>query len=215
MVFLRMTDFVPKSACYVFHKTGFFQYNVTQDKIPSDIKISLNTSDSPVRWAIPQIANLYPNMMMQINLNTTAPPKLKFTSGKVGVTVKGGIAAYIAQPNKSLTYLFTLGATINVNASISFRKADLIWNSSFEGADLKLLHTEVDDFKVDYLRSMVPFACKMFIIPEINKRGKKGVPLPSFRDYAFVNPIVKLKKGLLKIGTGIRYQKNWLLDPNE
>lgn len=215
MVLMWMTDFVPNSAGYVLHTTGFFQYNVTQDKIPSDIKVSLNTSDFAVQFAIPQIAKLYPNMMMQVNLNTTAPPKLSITSDKVGALVNGDISAYIIQPNKSLTYLFTLGATLNVSASIGFRKADLTWNSSYVSADLKLLHTAIDDFKIDSLRSVVQLVCRVYIIPEINKRGEKGVPVPSFRDYAFVNPVVEQKEGLLKIGTDIRYQKNWLLDPYE
>ncbi|KAJ8041435.1 Bactericidal permeability-increasing protein [Holothuria leucospilota] len=206
MVFMWMTDYVANSAGYVLHNTGFFQYNVTQDEIPAGSKISLNTSDFAIEFLIPQIAKLYPNMMMQMNLNTTAPPVVSITPDSVGATINGDIAAYVILPNKTLAYVFTLGATLKVSADLGFTQSSLTWNSSYVSADLKLLYTAIDDFKIDRLRSTLQFACKAYIIPALNKYGAQGVPVPSFDDYVFMNPVVTQGQGFLKIGTDLAYQ---------
>ncbi|XP_071815637.1 bactericidal permeability-increasing protein-like [Apostichopus japonicus] len=209
MVFMWMTDYVANSAGYVLQNTGFFQYNVTQDKVPPSSKISLNTSEFAVEFLIPQLAKLYPDMMMQLNLNTTQPPLVSITPDKVGATVTGDVAAYVIQPNNTLAYLFTLEATLKLSAKLGFKQSSLTWNSSYVSADLRLLRTAIKDFKIDKLRLKFQLACKMFIIPKINDMGAAGVPVPSFDKYSLQNPELTQGKGFVKIGTDMVYDPLW------
>ncbi|WP_411026651.1 hypothetical protein, partial [Salmonella sp. s54395] len=118
--FMWMTDFVANSAGYVLQNAGYFHYNVTQDKIPAGSDISLNTSQFALKFLIPQLSKLYPDMMMQLNLNMTQPPDVSISPDTVGSTVTGDVVAYVIQPNKTLTYLFTLAATMKVSAKLGF-----------------------------------------------------------------------------------------------
>ncbi|PIK39016.1 putative bactericidal permeability-increasing protein [Apostichopus japonicus] len=225
MVFMWMTDYVANSAGYVLQNTGFFQYNVTQDKVPPSSKISLNTSEFAVEFLIPQLAKLYPDMMMQLNLNTTQPPLVSITPDKVGATVTGDVAAYVMQPNNTLAYLFTLEASVH---ALDFENNGLFWkNAEF---DNQHINTDVGrengnrvgveglevgpylvliDIKIDKLRLKFQLACKMFIIPKINDMGAAGVPVPSFDKYSLQNPELTQGKGFVKIGTDMVYDPLW------
>ncbi|PIK58086.1 putative bactericidal permeability-increasing protein [Apostichopus japonicus] len=209
MVFMWMTDYVANSAGYVLQNTGFFQYNVTQDNIPPSSKISLNTSQFAVEFLIPQLSKLYPDMMMQINLNTTQPPSVSITPDQVGAAVTGDIAAYVIQPNKTLAYLFTLESTMKVSAKLGFKRTSLTWNSSFISVDLKLLRTSIEDFKVDKLKATLQLACNSTLYKINVEYGAAGIPVPSFDKYSLQNPQITQGKGFIKIGTDMVYNPLW------
>ncbi|WP_411016843.1 hypothetical protein, partial [Salmonella sp. s51944] len=107
-------------------------------------------------------------------------PTVNIDPDNVGSVLNGDIAAYVIQPNKSLTYLFTLGATMKLSVKFDFKGSNLTWNITFVSADLKLLHSTIDNFKMAALRDALTFVGTVYIVPALNEFGAKGIPLPSF-----------------------------------
>lgn len=200
MVFMWVTDFLANSAGYVLHNTNFFHYNVTQDKIPPGSKFSLNTSDFAVKFLIPELSERYPNMLMQLNLNTTVPPRLIILPEGVTALINGSIAAYVIHPNTTLTYVFTLASDLKLSALFGFSQTNLTWNSTFLSENVTLTSSAIGPFNLDILRMGLQLACKTYLIPMLNEMGADGIPLPTIGSYGFQNPTIIQGKGFLKIG---------------
>ncbi|KAJ8041719.1 Bactericidal permeability-increasing protein [Holothuria leucospilota] len=206
MFYMWMTDYVANSAGYVLHNTGFLRYNVTQKDLPSGGKISLNTSEFPTSSFLPQVTKLYPGMMMKLILNTTAPPAIATNSDKVIATMQGDIAAYVIQSDQNLIYLFTLGVDLSLSVTFGVNQSNLIWNSTYESSDLTLVNSAVKGIQVDNLKTVLPLAMKFYLIPQLNEKGKTGVPLPNVKGYKFTNPSITQGQGFIKISTDLSHQ---------
>ncbi|KAJ8041717.1 Bactericidal permeability-increasing protein [Holothuria leucospilota] len=201
MAFVWMTDFVANSAGYVLHTYGYLQHNVTEKDIPAGSKISLNTSGFPISTVFPQVTKMFPGKMMQINVKSTIPPTMNTTNEKATIAVKGKIDAYVTQPNKSLTYLFTLSSQISLSFKFGVKSGNVTWVSELVSSSVKLVKSAIKDFKIDILKKMLPIALKTQVIPMLNKKGAIGMAIPSYNGVTAVNTTVQHASGHLKIGT--------------
>lgn len=78
---------------------------------------------------------MYPNKLMQINVNTTAPPNVTFGLNKVSINVTGDVLAYVLQSSDQLTYLFTLG-TVSTKTFSSTHKYETLYEPLYSIFDL-------------------------------------------------------------------------------
>ncbi|XP_030832049.1 bactericidal permeability-increasing protein-like [Strongylocentrotus purpuratus] len=205
MVFIWITEYLPNSAGYALQNVGFLQYNVTPENVPAEEKNYLNTSNFALDLLIPQINKMYPNMAMQINVNSTKAPVVKVASTGVQAVLVGDFIPYAILPNKTLAYLFTLSVTISAKVSVNFTGNNITWNISSFSTTMKAVHSAVGPFFTSALQLAVNTAIKVDLIPDLNKLGAVGAPLPQLDGFNFTKPVVSLGEGFLKIGTDLTY----------
>ncbi|XP_041453976.1 bactericidal permeability-increasing protein-like [Lytechinus variegatus] len=205
MVFIWITEYLPNSAGYVLQNIGFLQYNVTPDNVPAEEKYLLNTSNFALDLLIPQINKMYPNMAMQINVNSTKAPVVKVASTGVQAVLVGDFTPYAILPNKTLAYLFTLSVTISSKVTVNFTSNNITWNISSFSTTMKAVHSAVGPFFTSALQLAVNTAIKAELVPKLNQLGAVGVPLPQLEGFNFTKPVVSLGEGFLKIGTDLTY----------
>nr|AKH45418.1 LBP-BPI1 [Apostichopus japonicus] len=209
MFYMWITDYLANSAGYVLHNTGFLTYNVTQDNLPTG-KISLNTSEFPIANFPPEITKQYPGRLMQINLNTTSPPYINTLAHETNGTIEGDIAAYVVQPDNSLTYLFTLGVNLSLGVTVSINKTNLVWNATYGSADLSIVSSAMKDLPLKQLQGLFPLVCRAGLIPALNRKGESGIPLPSVDGYTFKSSSITYGEGFMKISTGLAQEEHKL-----
>lgn len=206
MLIIWVTDYVANSACYVLHSTNYFQYNLTQEKIPADVNLNLNTSLFPMTVLIPQLSKIYPNKLMQINVNTTAPPRVTFGLDKVSINVTGDVVVYVIKSSDQLTYLFTLGSTLNITAKLGTSGTNVTWHDVSICFDVQLLNTTIT-FKIESLRAALKIALKTYIMPLVKKKGLDGISFPIVplfgHQFSFQNTTIKQRQNFLMLGADI------------
>uniref|UniRef100_A0A4W3IZ73 Bactericidal permeability-increasing protein n=1 Tax=Callorhinchus milii TaxID=7868 RepID=A0A4W3IZ73_CALMI len=185
MMYLAVSEFFFNSAAFVYHRAGALQINITDSMIPESFPIRLSTST--FGGFIPQLKELYPEMLMLMKIRSLKPPVLRMTPDSITIAVTGAADTFAILPNSSLAPLFVLNLDVSVSATPSL-SGDKLTGS------------------LEIKRCYLLFATKIAVLPKINALLAKGYPLPSLDRLSFVNPAIKVKEKFLMIATDIKYR---------
>ncbi|CAI8057853.1 Lipopolysaccharide-binding protein [Geodia barretti] len=198
MIYFWLTDYIAESAGFVYTMAGALQYNITPDMIPSSFPFKLNTAS--FKALIPELYQKFPNWPMQLDLNATKPPDFTFSPSLGGnLTVFGDMAVEVVSPtNKSMQLAFVLGLILYADASVAVKTnksgGDIAtFNATFLKVDMTLLESNVGDFNVAVLQTVVNLVCTGFVIPTINREysemSSRLLPLyPSSLSFPSLSP---------------------------
>ncbi|XP_033119670.1 lipopolysaccharide-binding protein-like [Anneissia japonica] len=209
MLYLWLTEYVSASAAYVYYKSGVLQYNVTNDMVPPPF--SLNTSRFPFSNAIPQIGKHFPNLNMTIDGKITKPPVLNMTSAGLKGGMVGQLDFYAIEKNKTLIFLFSLSVAVNLSAKadVNTVKKTITANFTLNSYNLKLIESSpvLGDISADIknLNSLMNMLFNFIVLPELNKKGSEGLPIPSDDGFDLVKPSIDFGEGFIRIATDINY----------
>ncbi|KAK1337474.1 hypothetical protein QTO34_002103 [Cnephaeus nilssonii] len=149
---------------------------------PLDFPIHLHTKS--LGAVIPQLARLYPNTELELEISPESAPFLMFTPGNVTFMPVMNIQAFALLPNSSNRKpLFQLRARTNISATVSVSSGRVL-GSLTPGSKLKLelKHSNIDFFNVRLLESIFNYYASYIIFPFLNAKLEKGFPLPLPRD---------------------------------
>nr|QBL56987.1 BPI [Ruditapes philippinarum] len=209
MLYLWMSDYMFDTIGYTAQKHGFLVYNLTQKDLPPGNKGALNTTCSGIQCIgvlIPQIGKHFPNMNVELHMNSTQAPKMEVASGGVTLSFAGKIDMYATKPGSTAApFLLTLHATMSTTVDVYMQKELLF--AKIKDLDLKLKVEksavgEVSDFFLNFLIKQV---LKSYLIPQLNDLGKRGFPLPVTGDIKFQNTKISFAKDTVLISTDLLY----------
>ncbi|XP_078062165.1 bactericidal permeability-increasing protein-like, partial [Mustelus asterias] len=203
MMYLGLSDFFANSAGFAYYGAGALHMNITDDMIPKQSPIRLNTSSFSI--LVPQVEKLYPNMLMLMYLHANQQPVLKAATNNITIQACGAIDTFAILPNSSLAPLFVLDICANVSAKMAISQMNLIGSLKLNSLHLSLGHSDIGPFKVAPLQGLLNIAVKMVVLPKVNARLANGFPLPSVDQLSFVNPLLKVNQDVLVIATDIHY----------
>ncbi|XP_038070176.1 bactericidal permeability-increasing protein-like [Patiria miniata] len=209
-VFLWVTDYLFQTAAYVYYEAGKFEFNVTQDKMPPG-KYSLNTSSFLVESLLPNVSKKYPNLLMQVNANATAPPVINIGEDNVNVSLKADLDFFVTLPNKTLVYLFTLNSTISCSTLLSSDGMSLKWMTDSLSIVVALKRSAIGKIQMKPISEAVHALTSFFLIPWINEEGRKGFPLPTSPNIKLEKTVIKQGKGFIKLAADIKFTPSALL----
>ncbi|XP_051528278.1 bactericidal permeability-increasing protein-like isoform X2 [Myxocyprinus asiaticus] len=172
-------------------------------KIPSGSPIHLNTRTFGV--FIPQIAKMYPGLMMKLLVKTVKEPTLTFESNNVTVQASSTVTAYAIQPNNTLSSLFVLNLEGSVSARIYVTELKLAGAVTLNKIDMSLAKSYVGPFKVTSLDNIFTMVLKVAVIPKVNARLEEGYPLPAIGKMQLINTQLQVLKDYLLIGTDVQF----------
>uniref|UniRef100_UPI00398F3F66 bactericidal permeability-increasing protein-like isoform X2 n=1 Tax=Pristiophorus japonicus TaxID=55135 RepID=UPI00398F3F66 len=110
MLILGLSEYFVNTGGFAYFEAGAMQINITDDMIPKDIPVRLNTSS--LKLLMPEVAKQYPNLLMKIAVSATKQPVVKLVPGKFIADVFTAAKVFAILPNKSLAELFVLGITM-------------------------------------------------------------------------------------------------------
>ncbi|XP_070536307.1 bactericidal permeability-increasing protein-like isoform X2 [Ptychodera flava] len=203
MVYMWVTDYVVNTAGYVFQEIGKLTYNITDDMVPAESQFRLNTSS--IGGLIPQLKKMYPNMLMELIINSTKAPNVTVGKDAVDGMLLGDVIAYVVLPNATRQYVFTLGVVAKGSGTVGFADPNITGKVTSMSADLTLTKTAIGPFSLILIQPAVDIFIDAGVIPYLNDKGKKGFPLPSIEGVEFINPEIVLKKNVIQVGTDLKY----------
>ncbi|XP_042355278.1 bactericidal permeability-increasing protein-like [Plectropomus leopardus] len=203
MMYIGLSAFTTNSAAFVYNKAGLLSLYITDDMIPKSSPIRLSTRTFGA--FIPQLAKLFPGLMMKLLVKTVKNPVITFGPSNVTVQASGTVTAYAIQPNATLSPLFVLNLETSVSAKVFVSGMKLAGAVGLNAMDLTLGTSYVGDFQVKSLDKILQMVLKVVVIPKLNAQLEKGYPLPTLGKMKLVNTQLQVMKDYMLIGTDVQF----------
>ncbi|XP_078275362.1 bactericidal permeability-increasing protein-like [Rhinoraja longicauda] len=203
MLYLGISDFLANSAGFVYYEAGILQMKITDKMIPTTSPIRLNTKSFSV--IVPELEKLYPNLPMEMHLRATRPPVLQVTTNNINVQAFGTFDVSAVLPNSTLASLFALNIQASVSAQVNILQMKLIGSLQLNHLNLSSGHSNVGPIPVAGLELIMKIAVKLVVLPQVNLKLAKGVPLPNVKNLNFINPKLVVNQNILVIASDLQY----------
>jgi len=210
MMYIWITTFLADSAGYAYQLAGVLDFTITNSMIPSTIPIQLNTSCFAT--VAPGLAKAHPNAGMVLQFNALpAPVNTTTNSSGLNVSLQFGAQFLVILPNGTKTPAFQLHTT-TVAAGI----VDCAQNVSTKGwsvrfalrevsLELKLQASQYGPVDAASLQELVDFVVQGIVLPQLNKAGAKGIPIPIVDGVQFVKPEIVFGPDWVRVDTDVSY----------
>ncbi|XP_019480608.1 PREDICTED: lipopolysaccharide-binding protein-like [Hipposideros armiger] len=193
----KSTPFTTMISCF---SSSFL---LTLLQIPLNSPIHLHTKSFGVM--IPQLASLYPNMELVLEMSPESAPFLMFTPGNVTLMPVMNVQICALLPDSSeLKPLFQLRVRTNVSATINV-SSSRISGSLTPGSKLKLelIRSNIGFFSVNLMESVFNYYATYLVYPSINAKLKEGFPLPLLKDIYISSIKFQIYENFLLLGAKI------------
>ncbi|NWI93541.1 BPI protein, partial [Pitta sordida] len=204
MVYFGASSYFFNTAGFAYHSAGALVFEITEAMIPKDVDFHLNTSVFSA--FVPQLEQMYPNMLMKLRLSTPTAPFLNI--GPEGISLKPvvDVQAYAILPDSSLAPLFLLSLTANVSAVIDVRSGHIVGRLDVGRIKLSLKDSAVGTFQVRMLQSIMNIMSSSILLPRLNARLDEGFPLPLPDRIQLSNTLVRFHQNFLLLGADVHFQ---------
>ncbi|XP_070696923.1 bactericidal permeability-increasing protein-like [Pempheris klunzingeri] len=203
MLYIGISAFTTNSAAFVYNKAGVLSLSITDDMIPPASPIRLNTRTFGV--LIPEIAKRFPGLLMKLLVKAEKDPVIKFEPNNATVQATGTVTAYAIQPDGKLSPLFVLNLESSVSARVFVSGMRLAGAVSLNKLKLTVGSSEVGQFQVTSLDSILQLVLRAVVIPRLNVELAKGYPLPALGKMKLVNTQLQVLKDYILLGTDVQF----------
>ncbi|KAM4622677.1 bactericidal permeability-increasing protein-like [Discoglossus pictus] len=203
MVYFAASQYLFNTAGFVYYSAGALVFSVTDDMIPKDFNVRLNTSSFGT--LIPQISKMYPNMLMKLKISSAAAPVLNIKPGNLTLSPVLEIQAYVILPNTSLAPLFLLEVTTSALAKVAMNAGRIVGNVELSRIQMTLKHSDVGPFSVAILDLAVNYYISNVLLPQVNEILKKGYPLPLLDHVQLTDVVLQPYENFILFGANVHY----------
>ncbi|XP_027478711.2 bactericidal permeability-increasing protein isoform X1 [Zalophus californianus] len=203
MVYLGISDYFFNTAGFVYQQAGVLHLTITDDMIPKKSKFRLTTTF--LGTLIPEVAKMFPNMMVQLNISASSPPHLTVLPTGLIFTPALEVQAFAVLPNSSLASLFVLHLSTNASMEVSATADRLVGKLSMDRLLLELKHSDIGPFSVVVLQAIMNYVLSTTVIPRINEWLMKGFPLPLPANIQLFNLVLQSHQNFLLFGADVHY----------
>ncbi|ELK04180.1 Lipopolysaccharide-binding protein [Pteropus alecto] len=169
MIYFAVSDYVFNTASRVYYQAGHMNFTIRNEHIPLDAPIRLHTKS--LGAVVPQLARLYPNMELELEVSPESAPFLRISPRNVTLVPVMNIQAFALLPNSSdRKTLFLVKARLNISATINVSSSYRIVGSLTPGSKLKLelKHSSIGFFDVELMEAIFNFYASKIIYPSLN-----------------------------------------------
>ncbi|XP_068929997.1 bactericidal permeability-increasing protein-like [Petaurus breviceps papuanus] len=203
MLLWGISDFVANSASFVYYGAGALSWNLTDDKIPKKFPIHINTKI--FKGLVPELEKRFPNTPMALQIFARLPPSFQAQPGTLQLLLPGAVQAFILPNGTSPVPVFLLHVDIKASAQIFTSGTNIGASLNLTNFSLTLAHSAVGPFPLDKLETLLNVTLKSAVLPRINRKLKKGFPLPTPPKTSFQDTVIKIQEGFLVIATDVQY----------
>ncbi|XP_071349609.1 bactericidal permeability-increasing protein-like [Trachinotus anak] len=203
MMYVGMSAFTFNSAGFVYHRAGVLSLNITDDMIPRSSPVRLNTRT--LGSFIPEIARRFPGLLVKMTVKTSKTPTVTFLPNNMTVEAAGTVSAFAVHSNNTLSPLFVLNLDTSVSAKMFVSGVKLAGSVTLNRMSLTLQRSNVGEFQVTLLNSILQMVLRVVVIPQVNVQLQKGYPLPSLGKMRLVNTELQVLKDYMMIGTDVQF----------
>ncbi|GCB65192.1 hypothetical protein scyTo_0011843 [Scyliorhinus torazame] len=203
MLYIGFSEYFFNSAGYAFNSVGDLSINITDDMLPTNSRIHLDTAT--IGTLIPQVKKMYPIMKMKLHLVSDSAPSVALLADKIILTTSGDIYAFAILPNSTLAPLFNIKLNAQITTTIGIKGDKITGQLTLDRVQLSLKKSHIGSFQVNCLQTAIDFLVSIVILPRINAALDDGYPLPLIGHFKLSNLIVQPHKNFLLFATDLSY----------
>ncbi|KAM7326975.1 hypothetical protein ACRRTK_013342 [Alexandromys fortis] len=203
MVYFAISDHAFNIASRVYHQAGYLNFTITDDMLPPDSNIRLNTK--AFRPFTPQITRRYPDMNLELRGAVVSAPLLNVSPGNLSLAPQMEIEGFVLLPSSTPESVFRLGVVTNMFASLTFNNRKVTGMLHPEKAQVKLIESKVGTFNVNLFQAFLNYYLLNTLYPDANNELAKGFPLPLPRKIQLHDLDLQIHKGFLYLGANVQY----------
>ncbi|OCT57739.1 hypothetical protein XELAEV_18003075mg [Xenopus laevis] len=203
MVYFGVSDYLFNTAGFVYQSAGKIESYITDDMIPKNFSVHLNTSSFGI--LIPMLSKMYPNMLMKLKISTPSAPFLTIEPGNLTTSPIMEIQAYVILPNSTLAPLFLLNLTTTIMVKVSVNSGRIVGDLELSRIEMELVHSDIGPFSVGILNTAVNYYISSILLPEVNEILQRGYPLPLLDHIQLTDVIIKPSEHFLLFGANVQY----------
>lgn len=196
MIMASLNEHVLESAALIYFKADKMHWVV--NKIPGESL--LNTTEW--KYIIPQLYMQYPDEQMNLNISVQSPPIIKVKNSQVTVTAPFDIIINVLDKGEIVP---VIGVSVAISASISPE----ISSNAFAGTielekfTMSLKWSKVGNPHINLVKSLISTALRTVILPFVNAKLSKGIPLPDFHGYGLQNTTIACSDSWIDVYTDV------------
>ncbi|XP_006881583.1 PREDICTED: bactericidal permeability-increasing protein [Elephantulus edwardii] len=203
MVYLGVSDYFFNTAGLVYQEAGALKLILTDDMIPKESKLRLTTKF--LGTLIPQVAERFPDLKVQLLINMSSPPRLTVDPTRLALTPALEAQAFAVLPNSTLAPLFQLGLSTNVSVEVGAISNKIIGKLMMDELILDLKHSDIGPFSVQLLHDVLNYLVPSLVLPKVNAKLQQGFPLPLPAHILLSDLILQPHQDFLLFGADVHY----------
>lgn len=206
---LYVTQWIPNNAIWQLFNDGKLKYRITDDIIPPESPIHLNTND--LKNYIPELFEKFPNQSVVVDVEALYAPYVQFDI-PVYTVLNVSLTFSVVDATKAIVPAFKM----NTNAYGSMSKVNV--QASEDGSALKITG-KLDEMKistelvqswmgpvnVDRIRVTVSILINNGILPTINEKLEAGILIELPKGLIVSNIVFQFLTGYLSLGGQVKY----------
>lgn len=205
MVYFAISDQAFNIATQVYHQAGYLNFTITDDMLPPDSSIRLNTK--AFRPFTPLITRKYPDMNLELLGTVVSAPLLNVSPGNLSFAPQMEIEGFVILPSSARESVFRLGVVTNVFVSLTFDNSKVTGMLHPEKAQVRLIESKVGMFNVNLFQAFLNYYLLNSLYPDVNDELAKGFPLPLPRRIKLHDLDFQIHKNFLYLGANVQYMR--------
>uniref|UniRef100_H3D380 Bactericidal permeability-increasing protein n=1 Tax=Tetraodon nigroviridis TaxID=99883 RepID=H3D380_TETNG len=198
MLSLGVSEYTLNSALYAYYSAGLLQVFINESMVPSYSPVHLNTSS--VGAFIPQLPEMYPDLLMDLQVYAREVPLVSFQPGLLQLDLQGAVKAFAVQRNGTQIPLFTLNTDSKFSGKVWISGGRVKGSVELNNLTLTLEATEIGQFETGKLEKFAGIGARL-AMSKLNRLLGEGVDLPRLKQAELVNTTLEVEKGFVTILT--------------
>ena len=149
-------------------------------------------------------------MKLVLGANPALPAQVSLSPVALNATLNFSATFAVILRNGTLTNVFSLASIVSAGGEVacnsSVGQAAITFQLKELGLRLGLQWSRVGAIDVSSLQELVNLAVQAGLLPQINKAGASGIPIPVVDGVKFEDPSLTFGDGYVKIATDISYK---------
>ncbi|XP_051500102.1 BPI fold-containing family C protein-like isoform X5 [Apus apus] len=203
MIYLGVSSYFLKSASLAYYRAGAFNIIISKEL---GTAFYLNTA--LLKHLVPEIAQSYIRAYpVLLKLKATSPPAVTLNVDRCILGITGTVEVYAVLPNSTTHYIFAGNVTASTRANWTITKQKLIISLLLKRLQFSLLpSTHGSSEQMLLMKNFLSHTLRSAVIPVINDKLGKGLPLPNLSHTTLTGPVIKMNEGHLVISTDVHYK---------
>ncbi|KAI0219817.1 hypothetical protein LSAT2_028643 [Lamellibrachia satsuma] len=207
MMTLWASDYVLNTLGYLLQRYGLVQYRLSKKDLETHGRPHLLNTTCPgdvcIGTFVDGVSEHFPNssiLIRMVSIGGDNFPRFTMLPGELRGQLSGQVYFSVETPNGNHVRLcktrVNLTMSMSVNVNCDRVKATVV---SFS-INMEIVRANFNDVTESELESFFKLIADIWIIPKLNELGDIGIELPSFEDFGFVNPEIKILTGAIQLG---------------
>lgn len=207
MVYIWLSDYTINTAGEVYHNSGILSRRIDGNTktISPMIKMILNTNRFKI--LVPELARRYPNRPLAIRIHSYKPPKVEVKSGEIYLYIYAAATFQVQPRSGKYVDVFSIELDIKTDGTVSVTGKNVKGNVKDFSLQMKTTKSTVGPVNIPVHQPFLQNLVRGAILQKAREMLQKGFPLPNLDDISFINPEIKLEKGVIRVGVDCKYTR--------